>query len=91
MTPEPSEARIRHWVLLASMIAGPLVLLFFYYRLMFGGLIHSEAMDFAQIGRNLASGRGFVTYVLRPLALTHGSDAIRHHARSGSGDARAAA
>jgi hypothetical protein len=55
----------------------PALLWLLYYRLMFPGLTNPEALDYAQLGRNLASGRGFVTYLLRPLALVHGNDPLR--------------
>src|SRR5262245_15014185 len=61
---EPGEARIRKALLIFAAIFGPPLLLFAYYRLMFPGLVNSDAMDFAQIGRNLSQGRGFVTYIL---------------------------
>src|SRR5687768_7910475 len=73
---EPSEARFRFWALTLTMVIGPIALLFLYYRLMFPGLINPDAMDYAQLGRNISAGRGFTTYVLRPLALTQGDDAL---------------
>ena len=42
-----------------------------YARLHFTGLRDREAMDCAQIARNIASGRGFVTDVVRPITLWH--------------------
>jgi len=77
VTAEPSEVRFRKWVLTLALILVPIGLLYVHYRLMFPGLTNPDALDFAQVGRNLHEGRGFVTYVLRPLALTHGSDALR--------------
>ncbi|MBB6053005.1 ArnT family glycosyltransferase [Armatimonas rosea] len=44
---------------------------------MFPGLVNSDALDYAQIARNLSKGRGFTTYFLRPLALTHGDNVFR--------------
>ena len=35
--------------------------------MMFPGLINGDALDFAQLGRNMSAGRGFVTFILRPL------------------------
>ncbi|MBI5397487.1 MAG: hypothetical protein HZA91_19485 [Verrucomicrobia bacterium] len=35
----------------------------------FNGLKHADAMDQAQIGRNLARGEGFTTYFIRPLSI----------------------
>jgi hypothetical protein len=37
---------------------------------MFHGLVNRDALDFAQLGRNLSQGRGLVTYIIRPLAIT---------------------
>jgi 4-amino-4-deoxy-L-arabinose transferase-like glycosyltransferase len=61
---------------LPVLVAGvlPLVLLGLFYLLRYPGLTHGDALDFAQLGRNLLSGRGFVTFILRPLALSHGDD-----------------
>jgi 4-amino-4-deoxy-L-arabinose transferase-like glycosyltransferase len=47
-----------------------------YDRHMVSGLIRADAMDYAQIGRNLINGNGLSTYILRPLALTHGPNAM---------------
>lgn len=63
--------------MMLALILVPIALLYVHYRLMFPGLTNPDALDYAQVGRNLHEGRGFVTYVLRPLALTHGSDALR--------------
>ena len=75
-TLEPGESRLRAFLTLLAILVGPLVLLAVYDRLMFPGLTNADALDFAQLGRNLSEGRGFVTFVLRPLALTHGSSAL---------------
>lgn len=64
-------------MLTLTMLVGPLLVLMIYYKVMFAGLSSGDALDFAQIGRNLSSGRGFVTFVLRPLALTHGDNPLR--------------
>jgi 4-amino-4-deoxy-L-arabinose transferase-like glycosyltransferase len=70
VTAEPSEARFRAWALGLLALVGPPLLFFAYYKLMFPGLTNPDAMDFAQLARNLASGQGFVTHILRPLALS---------------------
>lgn len=48
----------------------------------FRGLERGEAMDMAQLARNIARGQGFTTYVIRPFSLwqlqTHARD---HHPR----------
>jgi hypothetical protein len=76
---EPSEVRLRRLILTVLMFVVPPLLLFAYLKIMLPGamnLTNTEALDYAQLGRNLSLGRGFVTYVLRPLALTHGSSAL---------------
>lgn len=75
--PASAEARIRTWVLGTLAIIGPPLLLAVYYKQLFSGLVNPEAMDFAQLGRNLSAGHGFSTYFLRPLALDHGGDVLR--------------
>lgn len=72
-----SEARLRSLVLSLAVVAGPPLLLVCCYRLLFTGLVSAEALDFAQIGRNLSQGRGFTTGILRPLALAYGGDPLR--------------
>lgn len=74
---DPSEARLRMLLTGLMLFVGPLLLLVFYDRLMFPGLTNADALDFAQLGRNLSAGRGFVTFVLRPLALIHGNEGLR--------------
>lgn len=72
-----AERRLRRLLLGTIAILGPIILLACYYKLRFPGLTNPDALDFAQVGRNLASGRGFTTFFLRPLALTHGSNPLR--------------
>lgn len=72
-----SESALQRWLIAAALFALPLALLAFHYKAMFPGLVNDDALDFAQLGRNLSQGRGFVTYFLRPLALTHGVDPLR--------------
>ena len=76
-TTEPSEAFFRALLMPIGMVALPLVLALLYARATTAGLARVDAMDFAQLGRNLSEGRGFVTYFLRPLALTHGLNPVR--------------
>jgi 4-amino-4-deoxy-L-arabinose transferase-like glycosyltransferase len=79
ITAEPSEVRLRRVILTVLMLVVPPLLLFAYLKFRLpGGVAFTDpdALDFAQLGRNLSLGRGFVTYVLRPLALTHGSAAM---------------
>lgn len=74
---EPSEARLRRICLTLALLIGPPALLFLYAKLTFVGLTNPEALDFAQLGRNLSAGRGFMTDVVRPLAMSHGADPLR--------------
>lgn len=66
---EISETEMINPLIFGGLILGALLLFAVYYRLMFPGLTNADALDFAQIGRNLAEGRGFTTYIVRPLAL----------------------
>lgn len=77
MAAEPSEVRFRNWLLLLGLLVGPPLLLVLYYKVMFPGLVNGDALDFAQLGRNMSSGRGFITYVLRPLTLVQGVGPLR--------------
>lgn len=45
----------------------------------FRGLERAEAMDMAQLARNIARGQGYTTYVIRPLSLWHLSQYNRDH------------
>ena len=53
------------WALAALILA-----VLAYRRLFPGELIDADAMDYAQIARNIATGHGFSTGILRPLAVT---------------------
>jgi 4-amino-4-deoxy-L-arabinose transferase-like glycosyltransferase len=70
------RARIRRLLLGAVAVIGPVILLVYYYCMLFPGLTNPDALDLAQVGRNLASGKGFTTFLLRPLALTHGHNPL---------------
>ena len=74
---ESFEAVLRTLLVGLGLVIGPIALFACYRHAVFAGLNTSEALDFAQLGRNLSEGHGFVTYVLRPLALTHGSNPLR--------------
>jgi hypothetical protein len=76
VTAEPSETRLRSLLTALALLIGPPLLAFVYYKVMFQGLVHPDALDFAQLGRNLNEGRGFVTSILRPLALPPGAGPI---------------
>lgn len=82
LSSEPGmDPSLRRWetgpvaflMFLATLIV-PAVLLFVLYQKQFNGLINADAMDFAQLGRNMSSGQGYHTYILRPLALTNGDN-----------------
>jgi 4-amino-4-deoxy-L-arabinose transferase-like glycosyltransferase len=73
----PPRPASRKWLLTFTLILGPLLLLALYCKVVYAGLISLDALDYAQIGRNISAGHGMVTYVLRPLALTHGSNVLR--------------
>src|SRR5437867_57538 len=47
------------------------VLMLLYTHWQFRGLEKREAIDMAQLARNIARGRGFTTSVVRPVSLWH--------------------
>ena len=55
---------------------GAILLLGFYSHFRVAGLVSPDAMDYAQIGRNLLAGHGLTTCILRPLALTDSSNPL---------------
>ena len=57
------------WLTPVCLILIPLLIFTLYFKVMSVGLTNPDAMDFAQVARNLGAGRGFTTYILRPLAL----------------------
>jgi 4-amino-4-deoxy-L-arabinose transferase-like glycosyltransferase len=71
-----AEILLQRVLTVALFVIVPVALLFVYYKMMFPGLVHSGALDFAQVGRNLSEGKGFTTYFLRPLALTHSANPL---------------
>jgi 4-amino-4-deoxy-L-arabinose transferase-like glycosyltransferase len=60
--------KVLQWVLIV-LLAVALSLV--YSAGQFRGLEKREAMDMAQLARNIARGEGFTTYFLRPLSLWH--------------------
>lgn len=64
---EGKGARVVRWFL-TVMAFGLLALLYDVYC--FRNLNNAEAMDAAQLGRNIAEGRGFTTSCVRPLSMT---------------------
>jgi Dolichyl-phosphate-mannose-protein mannosyltransferase len=73
----PSEGLFLKWLVTGGLFVIPLLIYILYYKAMFSGLTNSDALDHAQLGRNLSEGRGFTTYFLRPLGLTHGDNLLR--------------
>jgi len=63
---EGAGARVTRWLL--AIVAFALVAVL-YDVWCFRNLSNAEAMDAAQLGRNIAEGRGFTTYCVRPLSL----------------------
>ena len=73
-----SEGRIRHLMgYLALLIAPPLVVLL-VIATKFHGLESNTAIDFAQLARNISTGNGFTTDLVRPLSLVFRAD-LSHH------------
>jgi len=60
---------IRKFLFGGAVFAAMLALAAYYGVSQFNGLASAEAMDQAQLGRNLAEGRGFTTWFIRPLAI----------------------
>ena len=67
----------RIWQLLLLLIVAPVLLLAIYSKFVYVGLVNPYALDFAQLGRNISAGHGMTTYILHPLALTHGTNLLR--------------
>lgn len=59
---------VLQWVLVVLLAVG---LSLVYTAGQFRGLQKREAMDMAQLARNIARGQGFTTYLIRPLSLWH--------------------
>ena len=64
--------KILLWVFLS------LLIFFLFYAIRFDGLTKIDAMDTAQIARNVATGEGFTTKLIRPYALTVSPDIVDH-------------
>ena len=67
---KPNKAPSRMVTTLCLLTLGAALLVVLYSHRMVAGLVDSDAMDFAQLGRNLLAGHGLATHILRPLALT---------------------
>lgn len=59
------------WIRRGLVVVVIFALAFYYMWWQFRGLATSQAMDQAQIGRAIASGEGWTTKFVRPLAITH--------------------
>src|ERR1700719_3376069 len=59
------------WIKRGLVVVVIFVVAFYYMWWQFRGLATSQAMDQAQIGRAIASGEGWKTKFVRPLAITH--------------------
>lgn len=71
-----TENKLGTLLINALIIFGPILVYGIYFKLKFVGFINPDALDYAQIGRNVSAGHGFTTYILRPLALTHGNNPL---------------
>lgn len=60
--------RVLQWI---AVVLLAVVLAIWYAAGQFKGLEKREAMDMAQLARNIARGEGFTTYVIRPLSMWH--------------------
>ena len=74
-TEERVNAKARTIGMILLMIALPVLIVFLTFRLQFRQLVDTDVMDMAQVARNLANSRGFVTSAVRPIALTIHKDA----------------
>jgi hypothetical protein len=70
LPPRP-EDRGRFWLATGLWTLALLALAVFFYRNVYtGSLTNPDAMDFAQIARNMVNGHGYATAILRPLAVS---------------------
>jgi hypothetical protein len=60
---------IRKWITRGVLVAVWMGLAVFYFLTEFIGFSHAEAMDQAQLGRQISEGKGFTTQFIRPLAI----------------------
>lgn len=67
----------KSWILIPLLLLGPIILFSIYFKVLNSGLTSPEALDFAQVGRNLGSGKGFSTYIIRPLAMRGDYNVLR--------------
>jgi len=75
---EKAEQRGRAVVFHIAWFLPCLVVWMWFYTTQFKGLVLPDAMDAAQVGRQISEGRGFTTQFLRPLSLAKVSAVSRH-------------
>lgn len=63
------QGRVRQWVLRVVVATAIIGLGLFWLLVKFNGFVVADAMDQAQIARQIASGQGFTTLYARPLVL----------------------
>ena len=61
--------RFSRWVQLMALGVAVFALAYFYDLTSYHNFSSPEAMDAAQVGRNIAGGRGFSTAFIRPLSI----------------------
>lgn len=64
----------KRFIQLGAIFIGFIFLALLYFVLIFRGFYHVGAMDSAQLGRQLATGQGFTTKLVRPAALRQFAD-----------------
>ncbi len=72
--PIKQKSHVAMSVIVFTLVIG---ILFTQFGLTFRGLFHQEAMDQAQIARNIAQGKGFTTQFIRPIELVDAADALK--------------
>ncbi|MCW3055838.1 MAG: 4-amino-4-deoxy-L-arabinose transferase-like glycosyltransferase of family, partial [Chthonomonadales bacterium] len=70
---KPSQ---KSWLPALLLTLGSVLLLSLYWHRMTVGLVAPDAMDHAQLGRNLLAGHGFTTQILRPLGITDSANPL---------------
>ena len=66
------EVGMRNFFILAALVLIPVGLMVLVMAVKYQGLQHPQAWEHAQLARNIAAGKGFVTDVVRPLSLAVG-------------------
>ena len=63
------EGAVSRWIKMAPLVVVVLALAFLYDLRAYRGFFTSEAMDAAQVARNLADGKGYSTDYIRPFSI----------------------